>query len=38
MEVDKIKSLIGDVEKENIKKEIAIKKAVDFVTDNAKEK
>lgn len=38
MEVDKVKELLGDAEKDNIKKDIAAQKAVDFVTDAAVEK
>lgn len=38
MEVDKVKELLGDAEKENIKKDIAAQKAVDFVTEAAVEK
>ena len=38
MEVDKVKELLGDAEKENIKKDLAAQKAVDFVTEAAVEK
>lgn len=38
MEVDKVKELLGDAEKENIKKDLAAQKAVEFVTDAAVEK
>lgn len=38
MEVDKVKELLGDSEKENIKKDLAAQKAVEFVTDAAVEK
>ena len=37
MEVDKINELIGDKEKEQIKADIAVQKAVDFVVAQAKE-
>ncbi|MCR4695636.1 MAG: trigger factor [Pseudobutyrivibrio sp.] len=37
MEVDKIKQLVGDSEKESMKKDIAIEKAVAFIMDNIKE-
>ena len=35
MEVDKIKEMIGDAEKEQIGKDLAVQKAVDFVVKNA---
>ena len=35
MELDKVKELLGDREKEAIKMDIAVQKAVDFVTDAA---
>ena len=38
MEVDKVKELLGDAEKENIKNDLAAQKAVEFVTDAAVEK
>ena len=38
MEVEKVKELLGDAEKENIKKDVAAQKAVEFVTDAAVEK
>lgn len=38
MEVDKVKELLGDAEKDNIKKDIAAQKAVEFVTEAAVEK
>lgn len=38
MEVDKIKEMLGEQETEQIKKDIAIQKAVAFVVENAKEK
>lgn len=38
MEVDKVKELLGDTEKENIKKDLAAQKAVEFVADAAVEK
>ncbi len=34
MEVDKIKEMIGDAEKEQIGKDLAVQKAVDFVVKN----
>lgn len=37
MEVDKLKELIGDKEKETLKMDIAIKKALDFLVLNCKE-
>jgi trigger factor len=37
MEVDKLKDLVGDKEKEQIKVDIAVQKAVDFVVASAKE-
>ncbi len=36
MEVDKLKELISDEEKDIMKKDIAVKKAIDFIRDNAK--
>ncbi|MBO5372442.1 MAG: trigger factor, partial [Lachnospiraceae bacterium] len=38
MEADKLKELVGDAEKESMKKDIAIQKAVELVMDNAKER
>ena len=38
MEVDKIKEMMSDKGKEQIMKDIAVRKAVDFVVENAKEK
>lgn len=38
MEVDKLKELIGEKEKEQMKADIAVQKAVDFVVAQAKEK
>lgn len=38
MEIDKLKDLVGDEEKEAIKKDIAVQKAVDLVRDAAIEK
>ena len=38
MELDQIKSIVGDQEKDMMKKDIVIKKAVDFVIENAVEK
>lgn len=37
MEVDKLKELVGDDEKEQIKKDIAVRKALTFLVDNCKE-
>lgn len=37
MEADKLKEYMGDAEKESLKRDIAIEKAVNFITDNAKE-
>ncbi len=37
MEADKLKDLLTDADKENMKRDIQVKKAVDFVTENAKE-
>lgn len=37
MEVDKIKEMIGDAEKEQISQDLAVQKAVDFVVKNAVE-
>ena len=37
MELDKVKEMIGDKETEQIKTDIAVQKAVDFVTESAKE-
>lgn len=38
MELDKVKTLIGDNEKESIKEDLKIKKAVELVSENAKAK
>ncbi len=38
MEADKLKELVGDAEKESMKKDIAIQKAVELVMDNIKER
>ena len=38
MEVDKVKELIGDEQKEQLTKDLAVQKAVTFVVDNAVEK
>lgn len=38
MKLDEIKDIIPETEKENIKKDVAIGKAVDFIMENAKEK
>lgn len=37
MEADKLKELLTDSDKDNMKKDIQVKKAIDFVTENAKE-
>ena len=37
MELDQLKTLVGDNEKESIKKDIAIEKAIELVMDNIKE-
>ncbi|MDY2608432.1 MAG: trigger factor [Lachnospiraceae bacterium] len=37
MEADKLKDLLTDADKENMKRDIQVKKAVEFVTENAKE-
>lgn len=37
MEVDKVRELLGDAEKDNIRKDVAAQKAVEFVTDAAVE-
>lgn len=38
MEAAKVKEMLGDKEAENIRKDLAVKKAVEFVVENAKEK
>ena len=38
MEADKLKEYMGDAEKESMKKDIAIQKAVELVMDNIKER
>ena len=38
MEADKLKEYMGDAEKESMKRDIAIEKAVNFIMDNAKER
>ena len=38
MEPDKLKEYMGDAEKESMKKDIAITKAVDLIMDNIKER
>lgn len=38
MEADKLKEYMGDAEKESMKKDIAITKAVDLIMDNVKER
>ncbi|MCM1170556.1 MAG: trigger factor [Clostridium sp.] len=37
MEIDKLKEIVGDNEKESIKKDIAVKKALALLSDNCKE-
>ncbi len=37
MKIDDIKEFLGDKEKDSIRKDLAVKKAITFVTDNAKE-
>lgn len=37
MEADKLKDILTDADKENMKRDIQVKKAVEFVTENAKE-
>ena len=37
MEVDKVKELLGDREKKNIMQDLAVRKAAEFVAENAKE-
>lgn len=37
MEIDKLKELIGDNEKDSIKKDIAVKKVLELLSDNCKE-
>lgn len=37
MEADKLKELLSDADRDNMKKDIQVKKAIDFVTENAKE-
>ena len=38
MEADKLKEYVGDDEKESMKRDIAIEKAVQFIMDNVKER
>ena len=38
MEIDKIKEIMGDAERESMKKDLAVQKAVDFVMEHAKER
>lgn len=38
MEADKLKEYMGDAEKESMKRDIAVEKAVNFIMDNAKER
>ena len=37
MELDKIKEIVGEAEKKQIMKDLAVGKAVEFVVENAKE-
>lgn len=37
MEADKLKGLLSDKDRENMKKDVQVRKAVEFVTENAKE-
>lgn len=37
MELDQLKTLVGDAEKESMKKDLAIEKAIEFIMDNIKE-
>ena len=37
MDVEKLKELLTDADKENMKKDVQVKKAVEFVTEQAKE-
>lgn len=37
MEIDKVKDLIGEREKKNILQDLAVRKAAEFITENAKE-
>ena len=37
MEIEKIKEMMGDKEKEQVKADVAVQKAVDFITEAAKE-
>ena len=37
METAKVKEMLGEKEAENIRKDLAVKKAVEFVVENAKE-
>jgi trigger factor len=38
METDKITEIMGDAERESMKKDLAVQKAVEFVMDNVKER
>ena len=38
MKADDLKNYIQDAERENMKKDLAVQKALDFVMDNAKER
>lgn len=38
MDADKLKEFIGETEKESVKRDVAIEKAVDFILENAKER
>ena len=37
MEVEKVKELLDDYQKDQIKKDLKVQKAVDFIVENAKE-
>ena len=38
MEVDKVKELLGDAQKEQLAEDLAVQKAAEFVVENAVEK
>ena len=38
MEAEKVREMLGEKEKKQVMKDLAIQKAVDFVVENAKEK
>ena len=38
MEADKLKEYLGDAEKESIKRDLAVTKAVDLIMENVKER